>query len=63
MKHKGKDQIPVEKRGFLGAKKNIMEARTMEVDDRTYQKMKKEKSNRPYSIEEMMLYDVFFFDD
>ena len=25
MKHKGKDQIPVEKRGFLGAKKNIMD--------------------------------------
>jgi hypothetical protein len=33
MKHKGKDQIPVDKRGFLETKKTIMEIQTIEVDD------------------------------
>ncbi|ENZ13225.1 hypothetical protein HMPREF1090_02958 [[Clostridium] clostridioforme 90A8] len=60
MKHKVKVQVPVEKRGLLGLKKTVMETRTIEVDDKTYKKMKKEQKNRPYSIEEMMLYDEIF---
>ncbi|WP_242828531.1 hypothetical protein [Enterocloster clostridioformis] len=55
-----KVQVPVEKRGLLGLKKTVMETRTIEVDDKTYKKMKKEQKNRPYSIEEMMLYDEIF---
>lgn len=60
MKHKVKVQVPVEKRGFFGIKKTVMETCTIEVDDKTYKKMKKEWENRPYSIEEMMLYDDLF---
>lgn len=60
MKHKIKVQVPVEKRGFLGMKKTVMETRTIEVDGKTYKKMQKEAKNRPYSIEEMMLYDEIF---
>ena len=37
-----------------------METRTIEVDGKTYKKMQQEKKNRPYSIEEMMLYDEIF---
>ena len=60
MKHKVKVQVPVEKRGLFGIKKTVMETRTIEVDSKTYKKIKQEKKNRPYSIEEMMLYDEIF---
>ncbi len=63
MKHKVKVQVPVEKRGLFGIKKTVMETRTIEVDGKTYKKMKKEWENRPYSIEEMMLYDDLFDGD
>ena len=60
MKHKIKVQVPVEKSGFLGIKKTVMETRTVEVDGKTYKKIQQEWKNRPYSIEEMMLYDELF---
>lgn len=63
MKHKVKVQVPVEKHGLFGIKKTVMETRTIEVDGKTYKKMKKEWDNRPYSIEEMMLYDDLFDED
>lgn len=63
MKHKIKVQVPVEKRGFLGIKKTVMETRTAEVDGKTYKKLKKEQNNRPYNIEEMMFYDEIFDED
>lgn len=59
----GKGSSPVEKRGLFGIKKTVMETRTIEVDGKTYKKMKKEWENRPYSIEEMMFYDDLFGDD
>ncbi len=63
VKHKVKIQVPVEKRGLFGIKKTVMETRTIEVDGKTYKKMKKEWENRPYSIEEMMFYDDLFDED
>lgn len=63
MKHKIKVQVPVEKRGFLGIRKTVMETRTVEVAGKTYKKLKKEWNSRPYSIEEMMLYDEIFDED
>jgi len=63
MKHKIKVQVPAEKQGILGIKKTAMETRTIEVDDKTYKKLKKEWKNRPYSIDEMMFYDDLFDDD
>ncbi len=63
MKHKVKVQVPVEKRGLFGINKTVMETRTIEVDGKTYKKMKKEWENRPYSIEEMMFYDDLFDGD
>ena len=63
MKHKVTVQVPVEKRGLFGIKKTVMETRTIEVDGKTYKKMKKEWEYRPYSIEEMMLYDEVFDED
>lgn len=62
MKHKVKVQVPVEKRGLLGFKKTVMETRTIEVDDKTYKKMKKEQKNHPYTVEEMMFYDEILDD-
>ena len=63
--HKIKVKVPVEKRGLFGIKKTVYEERVIEVDDKTYKKMKKEqkKAQRPrypYSIEEKMLYDEIF---
>lgn len=63
MKHKVKVQVPIEKRSLLGFKKTVMETRTIEVDGKTYKKIQHEWNNRPYSIEEMMLYDDIFDED
>ena len=41
-------------------KKNVMETHAIEVDDATYKKLQKNKKNRSYRIEEMMLYDEVF---
>ena len=59
MKHNVKVMVETEKQGFFG-KKKVMEEKTIEVDGKTYLKMQKEQRNRPYSIEEMMLYDEIF---
>ncbi|WP_276622011.1 hypothetical protein [Sharpea azabuensis] len=40
-----------------------METHTVEVDDKTYKKLKRDHKSQPYTIEEMMLYDDIFFDD
>ena len=63
MKRKIKVQVPVEKRGFLGVKKTVLETRIIEVDEKAYKKLKKEQKNRPYCIEEMMFYDDLFDGD
>lgn len=63
MKHKIKMKVFIEKRGFLGIKKTVMETRTIEVAGKTYKKLKKECENRPCSIEEMMFYDDLFDGD
>lgn len=62
MKHKVKVKVPVEKRGFLGMKKTVMETRTVEVDGKTFRKIKKEKRNRPDSFWEMAMYDEIYDD-
>lgn len=62
MKHKVKVMVETEKRGLFG-KKKVLEERTIEVDGKTYKKLQREKKNRPYSIEEMMLYDEIFDED
>lgn len=60
MKHKVRVKVPVEKRGLFGSKQAVLETRVIEVDDATYKKMQKNKKNRTYSIEEMMLCDEVF---
>ena len=57
MKHRIKVNVPIEKRGILGFKKTVMETRIVEVDGKTYRKMKEKQKNRPFSLEEMMFYD------
>ncbi len=54
-----KVKVPVEKRGLFGIKKTVYEERVIEVDDKTYRELKRKK-NKPYSIDEMMLYDEVF---
>ena len=59
MKHKVRVKVPVEKKGLFG-KRTIMEERMIEVDDKTYRKLRTDQRNRPYSIDEMMLCDEIF---
>ena len=54
-----KVQVETEKKGLFGTKK-VIETKTIKVDNKTYKEMKKKEKNRPYSIEEMMLYDEIF---
>ena len=63
MKRRIKVDVPVEKRVFLGFKKTVYESRTIEVDAKTYKRIRRQNRNRPYSIEEMMFYDELFDDD
>ena len=63
MKHKIKVTVPVEKRGLLGFKKTAYETRTVEVDGKTYKAIRQKEKYRPFSIEEMMLFDALFDDD
>lgn len=63
MKHKVKVQVETEKRGLFGIKHKVLETQTIEVDGKTYKQMKRKWNSRPYSIEEMMLYDDLFYDD
>ena len=60
MKHKIKVLVPVEKRGLFDIKKTVMEPRVIEVDDKAYRELKKKQRTKPYSIDEMMLYDEVF---
>ena len=60
MKRKVKIKVPAEKRGLFGFKKTVMATRTVEVDGKTFQKIKNHDKYRPYSVEEMMFYDDIF---
>ena len=59
MKHKVQVIVESKKKGFFGTK-TVREKKTIEVDGKTYRKMKKDYNNRPYSVEEMALYDDIF---
>ena len=59
MKHKVKVVVETKKKGLLGTK-TVQEVKEVWVDGPTYRKMQKEKGNRPYTVEEMMLYDALF---
>ena len=50
-------------RGFLGRKKTKKVTRTIKVDNKTYKKIMKERANRPFSLDEMYLYDVLEGED
>lgn len=55
-----KIKVPVEKRGLFGIKKAVYEERVIEVDDKKFRELKKKQKTKPYSIDEMMLYDEVF---
>ena len=63
MKRRIKVNVPVEKRCLLGFRKTVYEPRTIEVDGKTYKRIRQQNRKRPFSIEEMMLYDELFDDD
>ncbi len=64
MKHKVRVQIETEKKGIFGTRK-VKELKTIEVDDKTWRKMKKEKQDAfwkgdftgPVTTEELFYYD------
>ena len=61
MKHKVKITVETKKKGFFGTK-TVREEKTVWVDSKTYKQIQKEHRSRPYTVEEMMLYD-WIFDD
>ena len=60
MKHKIKIKVPVEKRGFLGIRKTVYETRVIEVDGKTYRRLKKEQADRDIDELWMLFYDDLF---
>ena len=63
MKHKITFYTTVIRRGPLGIKRKVREKHTVEVDGKTYKKLMQQKKHRPYTIEEMMVYDDLFGDE
>lgn len=57
MKHRIRIRTVTEKRTLFG-KKKIVSEKTVEVDGKTYRKIMKEKRERPYTPEELALYDI-----
>ena len=57
MKHRVRALVEVEKYGLFG-KKTVWEERTVTVDGATYRRMKKAERDRPFSMGEMMFYDL-----
>ena len=62
MKHKVKALVQVEKYGLFG-KTKVFEERNITVDGKTYRKMKKTQRDRPFSVGEMMFYDLLWDED
>ena len=56
-----KVMVETEKPGLFG-KKKVKEYRTVKVDDKTYRRLMKEQAMRPFSFDEMMLYDEILDD-
>ena len=63
MKHKIKIKVPVEKTGLFGIRKTVYETRIIEVDGKTYKRLKKEQANRELDEMWMLLYEDLFGDD
>lgn len=47
--------VEVEKKGLFGIKRKVPEKRTIEVDEKTYRKLK--KKTKPFSFEELMFFE------
>ena len=62
MKRKSRIKVPVERRGWLGNRKTVMETKTVWVDGKTYRKIRNEQGREPYSLEELVFYDEIFDD-
>ena len=62
MKHKVKAVVEVEKRGFFGQKKKVLEKRDVWVDSKTYRQIRKDRNKKP-SFEEMMFFEDEYFDE
>lgn len=69
MKHKVTFEVVTQKKNLFGISRPVKEKRTVEVDGKTYRKIKnkvkqeiKAERNKPYTIEEMLFYDDLFGD-
>ena len=63
MRHKVKYYVEVEKRGFFGKTKIVLEERTAYVSGKEYRRMKGKKRNQPDEIDEMLFYDDIIFEE
>ena len=63
MKHKVRTVVEVEKRGFFGQKKKVLEKRDVWVDSKTYRQIKKNKKNKQPSFEEMLFFEDEYYDE
>lgn len=71
MMHKYTFELKKRKKGFLGISYTVTEKRTVEVDGKTYKKLKEQDARRKkntrtgkydYTVEEMLFYDELFGD-
>ena len=59
MNHKVKMLVETQKKGLFGTK-TVCEYKTVKVDGKTYREMKKQIKHKPFSFNEMILYECIF---
>jgi len=59
MTHRVKVKTWVEKNTLFGGKKKVLREKWIEVDDETYERMRREKGEDSLEVEDMVLMDWF----
>ncbi len=62
MKHRVIVEVETKKPGFFGTR-TVMEKREVWMNDREYRRYLREMRNRPFTLEELMEYELLFEDD
>ena len=58
MKHRITYYVETKKKGLFGIPRKVKEKKVVYVDSKAYKKLKRERNNRSFFIEEMILYDL-----
>ena len=62
MKHRVTVEVETKKRGLFGSH-YVTEKRVVEMNDREYRQYQRNQRRRPFTLEELMEFEILFGDD